>query len=157
MRHIGVWKIRSSQGTIDHPECVSRCVVCGRQNAEKRRVNSGWEESAAVSGWRDWMIGDDTRRAAWEAQTRKLGEIPNATRAVEVSLRCTSHAVLVSVVTLVCPSSKYHIATARYIAAELCRPGTWCTVELFICLSAGLPCLATRLYCLSSLLRSRLS
>ncbi|KAI3558773.1 hypothetical protein CABS03_11461 [Colletotrichum abscissum] len=45
----------------------------------------------------------------------------------------------------------------RYIAAELCRPGTWCTVELFICLSAGLPCLATRLYCLSSLLRSRLS
>ncbi|KAK1498149.1 hypothetical protein CCUS01_12925 [Colletotrichum cuscutae] len=46
------------------------------------------------------MIGDVTRRAAWEAQTRKLGEIPNATRAVEVSLRCTSHAVLVSVVSL---------------------------------------------------------
>lgn len=53
-----------------------------------------------MSGWRDWMIGDVTRRAAWETQTRKLGEIPNATRAVEVSLRCTSHAVFVSVVSL---------------------------------------------------------
>ncbi|KAK1675831.1 hypothetical protein BDP55DRAFT_632012 [Colletotrichum godetiae] len=68
------------QRAIDHLGCVSICVVCGRRNAEKRKVNSGWEGWAAVSGWRDWMIGDVTRRAAWETQTRKLGEIPNATR-----------------------------------------------------------------------------
>lgn len=41
--------------------------------------------------------------------------------------------------------------SGRYVAAEMCRPGTCCAVELFIRLSAGLPCLATCLYRLSSL------